>query len=219
MGTTSPTASPERELDVDAIKDWVVERKQPLMIAGAALVVVVAVGVFWQQSTRLKNERADNAYGTAQAAYYQGNIPQAKSDLEKVPTRYPGTVGAAQATMLLAQIAYGEGKWDDGIKKLTEIVGSVPPQFKSQVLETIAAGHADAKRYDQAADFYLKAADAAAFEADKAVYRADAARMYQAGGKAAEARKLWASLAVDRDSPVLNEAKVRLGELDAKVAK
>jgi hypothetical protein len=42
--------------------------------------------------------------------------------------------------------------------------------------------------------------------------------MYGAGGKTAEARKLWAELAANRESPVLNEAKVRLGEIDAKVA-
>lgn len=218
MGTTSPATSQDRELDADAIKDWLAAHRQQLTIGGAAAVVVVAGVLFWQQSSRLKNERADNAFGQAQSAFYSGNTGQAKAELEKVVTRYPGTAGGSEAVILLAQIAYGEGKYDDGIKQLTEAAGSVPSQFGGAVEEMIAAGHADAKRYDQAAEHFLKAADRSEFQADKMIYQADAARMYGLAGKTAEARKLWAALAADRESPVLNEAKVRLGEIDAKAA-
>ena len=218
MGTSTPVTATEREFDADALKDWIVQRSKPLSIGGGAVVVVVAAVLFWQQSNRIKNERADAALNTGQSAFYSGNTALAKSDLEKVGTRYPGTAGGTQATMLLAQIAYGEGRYDDGIKLLTAAQGGAPSQFSAVMEELIAAGHADAARFVDAASHYLKAAALAPFAADKEIYRAEAARMYGAGGKTAEARKLWAELAANRESPVLNEAKVRLGEIDAKVA-
>jgi len=218
MATSSPATAPDKEWDAEAIKDWVVAHGKPLSIGGGALVVAVAAFLFWQQANRIKNERAETAFGGAQGAFYSGNTALAKSDLEKVVTRYPGTAGGTQATMLLAQILYGEAKYDDGIKLLTGIQSGAPAQFAASVEELIAAGHGDAKRPADAAAHYLKAAEKAPFPADKAIYKAEAARMYGLAGKNDEARKLWEALAADRDSPVLNEAKVRLGELSAKAA-
>lgn len=218
MGTTSSAPTPEREFDAEAVKDWIVDRAKPLSIAGGAVVVAVAVFLFWQQSTRIKNERADTALLSAQSAFYSGNTALAKSDLDKVVSRYPGTDGATQATMLLASISYGEGKYDDGIKALTSALGGASAHFAPGLEELIAAGYADAKRFADAASHYLKAAERTPFPADKDIYRAEAARSYGLGGKSAEARKIWVELAANRESPVLNEAKVRLGELDSKVA-
>ena len=218
MGTSSPVSAPEREFDADVIKDWVVARAKPLSIGAGAVVVAVAGVLFWQQSTRLKEDRAETAYGQAATAFYAGNTPLAKTDLEKVVTRYSGTTGAAQAAVLLAQISYGEGKYDAGVKQLTDVQGSVPGVMAAQVEEMIAAGLADAKKYDDAAKHYLKAADLSRFPADKDLYKAEAARVLGFGGKAADARKIWAELASNRESPVINEARVRVGESDAKAA-
>jgi predicted negative regulator of RcsB-dependent stress response len=218
MGTTASAPSPDNQFDAEAIKDWIVERAKPLSIAGGVVVVGVAAFLFWQQSSRIKNERAETALLSAQSAFYSGNTALAKSDLEKVVTRYPGTDGATQATMLLASISYGEGKYDDGIKALSAAQSGASSHFAPGLEELIAAGHDDAKRYGDAATHYLKAADRTPFPADKDIYKAEAARSYGMGGKSAEARKIWAELAANRESPVLNEAKVRLGELDAKVA-
>lgn len=218
MGTSSPVSAPEREFDADAIKDWVVARSKPLSIGAGVVVVAVAGFLFWQQSVRLKEERAETAYGQGATSFYSGNTPLAKTDLEKVVSRYPGTTGATQAAILLAQIAYGDGKYDAGIKQLTDIQGSAPSIMAAELEELIASGYADAKKYDDAAKHYLKAADLAKFPADKDLYKADAARVLVAGGKAADARKIWAELAANRESPVINEARVRVGEIDAKAA-
>ena len=218
MGTTSSAPPADREFDAEALKDWIVERSKPLSIGAGAVVVIVAAVLFWQQSSRIKNERADTALLSAQSAFYSGNTALAKSDLDKVVSRYPGTSGATQATMLLAAISYGEGKYADGIKALTAAQNGVSGQFAPSLEELIASGHADAGRYDDAASHYLKAAEKTPYPADRDIFRAEAARSYDMGGKPAEARKIWAELASNRESPVLNEAKVRLGELDAKVA-
>lgn len=218
MGTTSSAPATDNEFDAEALKDWIVQRSKPLSIAGGVIVVAVAGYLFWEQSARIKNERAETALMGAQGAYYQGNTALAKSDLEKVVSRYPGTAGATQATMLLAAISYGEGKYDDGIKALTAALGSAEAHFSPGIEEMIGSGLIDAKKFDEAATHYLKAADRTPFAADKDIYKSEAARAYGAGGKTVDARKIWTELAANRESPVLNEAKVRIGELDAKAA-
>jgi len=63
------------------------------------------------------------------------------------------------------------------------------------------------------------AADVTRFPADKAEYRASAARSYAAAGKVAEAKAIWTDLAKDDTGPMAAEARVRLGELEAKPMK
>ena len=121
-------------------------------------------------------------------------------------------------SILLAQMSYGEGKYDAGVKQLTDVQGSAPDVLRAEIEEMIGAGLADAKKYDEAAKHYLKAGDLSRFPADKDLYKAEAARVLGIAGKSADARKIWAELAANRESPVINEARVRVGELDAKAA-
>jgi hypothetical protein len=67
-----------------------------------------------------------------------------------------------------------------------------------------------------AASHYQKAANLSV-ATDKDGYLAEAARSFTAAGKKPEARAIWADLANRTDSPRAIEAKIRLGELDAKV--
>lgn len=216
MGTSQVPGSSSHAWDAEAIKDWIVANSRTLTIGAAALVVIVAAVMFWQQSVRLKGERADAALATAQSAYYSGNVALAKSDLEKLVSRYPGTAGATQAAMLLAQILYGESNYDGGISQLTSAQRGAPESFRAALEELIAAGYADSGRPADAAAHYLKAAEASRFPADRDLYRGDAARQFAAAGNADEARKIWSELADKLDSPMFNEARVRMGELTAK---
>lgn len=217
MGT-SASPSTDNELDLDAVRDWVVAHSRPLMIGGAVVVVGVAGVLFWRQSAALRNQRAEVAYVTAQGTFYSGNPTQAKTELEALVGRYPGTNGGTQGAMLLAQILYSDGKHDEGIKRLTDVQGRAPRQFASAIEELIAAGYADSKRPEQAAEHYLQAASHSPYPAEQDAFRADAARILEAGGKADQAKAIWEKLALRPDSPSSTEAKVRLGEMDAKVA-
>ena len=218
MGTSVPATSKDDGLDRDSILDWVNRNSRMLTYVAGGAAIVVAVALFWRESIQRKNERAEAALATAQSAFYSGNTALAKSDLEKLTARYPGTVGGTQASILLAQILYGEGKHDDGINRLNSAAGSAPAQLGAAVEELIAAGYADTKRYDQAVEHLNKAADKSAFPAEKAIYHAEAARIMQIAGKNAEARKIWEALISDPDSPVASEARVRVGEIDARAA-
>ena len=80
-------------------------------------------------------------------------------------------------------------------------------------------GYAQLGKSAQAAKQYEAAAAATAYKNEKAFYLAKAGRAYQAGGDTANARKTWSALASDPDAKSMaTEARVRLGELTAKVA-
>lgn len=215
---SSASSGTEGGFDSDVAWAWISERGRPLTYVAGGALVITAVVLFWRESVARKNERADAALATAQSAFYSGNTALAKSDLEKLVARYEGTSGGTQAAILLAQILYGEGKHDDGIVRLKAAVGSAPNHFVPALEELLAGGYADTKRYDEAVQHLTRAAEKAAFATDKAIYRAEAARLLALSGKTAEARKAWQALADDPESPVANEARVRIGELDAKAA-
>lgn len=216
MGT--PVSNRDSAVDVDAIRDWVVAHNRALLIGGAVVVVAVAGVLFSRQSAALRSQRAELAYVTAQGTYYSGNPTQARTDLEALATRYPGTNGGTQGAMLLAQILYNDGKHDDGIKRLTDARGTAPRQFASAIEELIAAGYADSKRPDQSAEHYLKAAEKSPYPAEQDRFKADAARVLAAAGKTNQAKAIWEKLAASQVSPSSNEARLRLGEIDAKPA-
>jgi tetratricopeptide (TPR) repeat protein len=136
--------------------------------------------------------------------------------LEKVATRYSGTASGQQATILLAQVFYEQGKTDEGIKALEKALGSASGDFKSTVEALLAAGYEQKKDLTKAAEHYGKAAAAAAFKGEKYTQQANQARALMLAGKTDEARKLWEELAKLEGEPVSGEANVRLGELAAK---
>ncbi len=218
MGTSTPASRPDSEWDAEALKDWVSSRSRPLMIGGAVVLVAIAAVAFSRSSAQRKNARAESALMTGQSAFYSGNTAQAKTDLGSVISRYPGTASSSQAAMLLAQIHYGEGKYDDGIKLLTDAAKSAPGPFRAAVAEMIASGYVDTKRFEEAAAQFTKASEFAEFPADKEIHLADAARVLLASGKVAESKKIWEQLAANPESVVRSEAKVRLGEIDARPA-
>jgi len=63
---------------------------------------------------------------------------------------------------------------------------------------------------------YQKAAAKAPYKTDHDVFMASAARALTTAGKTDEAKKIWTELAKDDQSPASAEARVRLGEIDAK---
>ena len=218
MGTSTKPSAPDQDLDLDAIRDWLKGHSRQLII-GAAVVVVGGAGILFARQARiLRNQRAEAAYASAQGNFYSGNKAQAKTELQNLVKRYPGTNGGSLGGMLLAQVLYGDGQYDEGIKGLQTLLGQAPSRYHSMIEELVAAGYADSKRPGEAATHYLNAAAAADFPADRDSYRADAARALESAGKADSARTIWAELANNFDSPVASEAKVRLGELDVKPA-
>ncbi len=184
----------------------------------ALLVFVFLVGGLWyfQRSRSLREQHAEKAYYEARQAASAGNLPLAVSDLKKVVTRYEGTSGGTQAAIFLAQALYEQKKHQEGITELKKALDGAPEDFVPSIHALIAAGYEELKDFGAGAAEYKEASTATRFPAEKANYLAAAGRAYMAAGKRAEARAIWAELAEDETGPLAAEARVRLGEMDAK---
>ncbi len=206
--------SPTLDERTESIAAWLQEHVREVAII-ATVVVVLAGGVFAYLRMSAATERnAEQAFFGAQALRQGADPTQAEAELAKVASQYRGTAGGTQAAMVVAQLRYDAGKYDEGLKALEELrKGGVSDEFAASVEALIAAGYEGQGKFAEAAAAYQSAAGKARFEADRMSYRADAARVLAAGGQVAEAVKLWQSIADDPTSPLADEARVRLGEL------
>lgn len=201
--------------------DWTRLNSKALSI-GFAIVVVAAAGLWFnQQRQRLQTNAAERALLQAKQSMSAGNLQLAQSDLQKVFSRYGKTSAGIEAAMLLSQIDYDQGKFQDGITRLQKIAGSsAAGSNESAILSLEGDGYSQAGKGGDAAKAYERAAAATSFENEKSFQLSKAARAYQAAGDTAKAREAWTALLNDpKAQTVAAEARVRIGELTAKPAR
>jgi predicted negative regulator of RcsB-dependent stress response len=218
---TTPTVPARNRYGADdeTMTEWFMLHKREVAWAVLAIAIIIAGIWYYERSQSLKSQRAETAYFQARQAAAAGNIPLAVSDLQKVVSRYEGTNPGTQAALTLAQMLYDQKKYKEGLDVLKAAESKAPDDFKPSIHVLEAAGNEELKDYVAAAEQYKLAAAATRFPIDKGEYQAAAARAYAAGGKAAEAKAIWTELAKDETSPSAAEARVRLGELEAKPMK
>ena len=164
-----------------------------------------------------KRTAAERAYYQAQQASASGNVPLATAELRKAADRYRGTPAGAQAAFALAQLLYDQGKHAEGMA-VVERVDAANDAGRASKAQLLAAGLEGQRKFVEAAARYQEAAAASRFPGQRDALRASAARALTAGGKKTEARAIWAELAKDLASPLVDEARIRLGELSASPA-
>jgi predicted negative regulator of RcsB-dependent stress response len=198
--------------------DWLQANSRALTIGGAVVAVALLGGWFYVRSGELKRLNAERMLNQAKQSIAAGNAPLAQADLQRVATRYKGTLSGVQAAMILAQIQYDEGKFAEGLQTL-EPFRSGADDLQASVLSLIADGQMASGQSAEAAETYKDAAAATTLVGEKTVYRSKAARALMAAGKTAEARTLWQELADDPDAELVHaEARIRLGELGVQTA-
>ncbi|HEX5438194.1 MAG TPA: tetratricopeptide repeat protein [Gemmatimonadaceae bacterium] len=218
MTRTGAAARPALDFDdrADSLLAWAQIHMRQLSI-GAIVIVVVALGVwFYMHAQAVREESASSALSTAEQAYAAGNAALAQSDLDKMITRYSGTHAAREGAMLLAHVLYQKGQYAQGIAKLSALTASDDPAIASGAENLQAAGYEAMRKFDEAAQHYQHAAATTPYTAYRSTYRASAARALMEAGKTSEAAALWKTLASDKDPGIAAEARVRLGQLEAK---
>jgi tetratricopeptide (TPR) repeat protein len=150
-----------------------------------------------------------------------GNMPLAQKDLQNVYSKYGSTTAGVEAAMLLAQIDYDSGKYQDGISLLQKVAGTGAASGVEATIRSLEGdGYSQMKKLAEAGKAYEQAASATSMEMERAFQLAKAARAYSSGGDTAKARTIWTSLLNDRSAQSMSsEARVRLGELTARPAK
>jgi predicted negative regulator of RcsB-dependent stress response len=217
--------TPQQTIETEPTKtlsfaDWLQTNTKAVSIAGVVLVIAAAGYWFYLRSAEIKRQNAERGLNQAKQSLTAGNPALAQSDLQKVATRYKGTVAGSQAALLLAQLQFDQGKFADGLKALEayESARAAGPNLAA-VWSLAADGQLVSGNPGAAAASYGKAADATKLPGEKSLYLAKQARALMLAGKDAEAKVIWEKLATDPDAlPVRNEASIRLGELEAKPA-
>ena len=217
---TTPNTPPRKRYGADeSMTEWFMQHQRD--VAWAVVAIAIIVGGFWyyERSQSLKAQRAEAAYFQARQSMVAGNLPLAVSDLKKVAARYEGTNAGTQAALTAAQALYDQQKYKEGLDVLKAAEAKAPAGFKPSIHVLEAAGHEELNDFVAAAQQYKLAAQLTPYPADKAEYQAAAARDYMGAGKLDDARAIWTELAKDETGPVAAEARVRLGEVDAKPMK
>jgi predicted negative regulator of RcsB-dependent stress response len=216
MATSGKKKHRDADEHFDVFVEWLEVHSRELMYASIGLLVIAGGVWFYRQSNARQAESAATALSEAESAITSGNLPLAQSDLEKLIQRYGSTSAAKQAHVLLAQVHYEKGEFQQGIQELQPVTEDKDAYTASAAMNLAAAGLEQSGKYADAAAMYQKAAAKAPYKTDHDVYMASAARALTTAGKTDDAKKIWAELAKDDQSPASAEARVRLGELDAK---
>jgi predicted negative regulator of RcsB-dependent stress response len=201
---------------VESLVEWLELHSRQLMYGSIGLLVIAGGVWFYKASHARQAESAATALSEAESAMSAGNMPLAQSDLEKLIQRYGSTGAGRQAHVLLAQVHYEKGEFQQGVQELKTVLDDKDAYTAAAAMSLSGAGLEQAGKLADAAAMYQKAATKATYKVDHDVYLANAARALTLAGKVDDAKKIWAELANDDASPASAEARVRLGELEAK---
>jgi len=216
MTKTGAAAGPAFDDRTESAMDWARANTKPIAVAAIVIALAAATWFFAKQWRERQADAAEVALNRARQSYGQGNLPLAQTDLKRVITRFGGSAAGSQASMLLAQAYYEQGKPDSGLKVLNDGKPSDTDEAAFEALK--GAGLEQKKEYAQAAERYRAAAGLADAKIAKDRFMADAARALTSANNKAEAAKIWSALANDNASTFAAEARVRLGELVATPA-
>jgi predicted negative regulator of RcsB-dependent stress response len=198
--------------------DWARLHSRQLAIGVGALVVLGGGFYLWRSSSANRATRAETALFEAQSPLLQGNVPAAQQQLQQVAQRYDGTPAGTQAQMTLAETYYDQGKYQDGLNVLKQ-ADDAPKALQNGVRHLTALGYEGMGKHAEAAKLLESVAADAANETERHQYQAEAARNYQLAGDKASALRLWTELSKVDGQGIADEARVRIGELEAKPAR
>ncbi|HEY9450342.1 MAG TPA: tetratricopeptide repeat protein [Gemmatimonadaceae bacterium] len=219
MPHTGAAARPDFEERAQSYMEWAELHSRLLTIVAVAVIVVAGGLWFYQKSHEARARNAATALNQAELAVGSGNLALAQSNLEKIVDRYSATRSGKQARLLLAGVRYDRGQYSEGVQTLQPLTTESDEYVRAAAFNLTGAGYEQQGKFAEAADAYGEAAEAAPSAVERDTYRANKARALTSGGKLDEAKKIWSDLAADPASAAGAEARVRLGELEAKAAK
>jgi tetratricopeptide (TPR) repeat protein len=219
MTRTGEAARPTVEDHTEDFFEWTKSHSRQLSFAALALVTVGILAYVIAGSRATKANNANAALVRAENALERGDTQGAEAGLTQLVQRFRGTPAGTQGVMRLAQLLFEQGKFQEGVNYLEEAAkenGSGP--FAVSIRQLAGAGYEGMGQPEDAAARYLAAAELSELDGERDQLRAQAARAFRLAGNKPEAIKIWESISQRPDSPLINEARLRLGELRAEAS-
>jgi len=126
---TAPLASDEPVLEIDSL-ELLWEQHKGKIIGGAVAVVVIVAAVFgWMIVAHSQRVAAETAYGAAKT----------EADYRALIEKYPSSLLAGNASLLLADLLRGEKKYDEANQVLDQFVKRQPEHPFAPLAKVAAA--------------------------------------------------------------------------------
>ncbi len=196
--------------------EWIQDHSREFSFAALAIVAVILGVWLYAYFGRSKNERAEALLAQAETSLSTQRLPEAQTQLERLVGSFEGTPAGAQGLLRLAQLLFDQGKYQDGIARLEGALDEYDTgPVAVSVRQLAAAGYEQLGRPADAASRYAQAAEKSSLTGERDGLNARAARAWADAGKKDEALKLWKAIQERPGSPLVNEARIRIGELSA----
>lgn len=213
----------KQELEEDQFLAWVldaveyVKERSQLFIGGVAALVVAILAISYVQTAREEARlEATALLGQAIMADESGRLEEVLRMCEELTTSFSGTPAAAQATVLLANRYFIQGRYSDAerlYQTYLDDYGDVAI-LEYAAWSGLAACYEAQGEVQRAADQFQSYADRRGETSQAALALLDAARCFAVSGDRDRARQALERIARDfSDTPVVSRARDELSML------
>jgi predicted negative regulator of RcsB-dependent stress response len=216
MTRTGEAARPSLEDPSENFFEWLQTHTREVSLAALAIFAVALGAWLYGYFGRSKTAKAEGLLAQAETTLSAQRLPEAQAQLERLVQSYQGTPAAGQGLLRLAQVLYEQGKFQDGVARLEGAFGEHDSgPFAVSVRQLAAAGYEQLGQPADAAARYAEAAAKSTLAGERDGLNARAARAWADAGQKGEAVRIWKAILERPESPLANEARIRIGELTA----
>jgi predicted negative regulator of RcsB-dependent stress response len=192
---------------------WAKQHGRTLMIAGIALFVLLAGGIYYRNYRAQLNDQAASQLNQVRQTVMSGNKQLAVTDLKTFVAKFGNTSAGDEARTMLAQMYLSLNQPQQAVTAIEPIADDVEQSPAAALL--LAGAYEALKQPEKAEEHYLKIADDARFSFEKREALERAARVRLARGNTAGAIELYnrAIETLPDDSPDRAVYQMRIAEI------
>jgi tetratricopeptide (TPR) repeat protein len=174
-------------------RQWIEENQKTVMKVGGVVILVVALAAFWVRSRSQTETQAATELSMTMIKAQTGDPSSVTQQLADMAKRFSGTRAGDDAQFYVGQLKAMSHKPDEALKAFDDFVkrGSKNRYLYPSALAGKAAALEDLKRYQEAAETYLKAATAKTDAFTYPGFRLDAARCFELAGNSQKAKEQY----------------------------
>ena len=170
---------------------WARTYQRALLIGAVALIVLVAVVLYYVNVQRAIENQAAERFTQLQATIASGNTQLAIRDLQTFVDRFGSTESGQQGRLILGEILLREGQAPQAVDALGDLADDPEDATGTAAARIKAAAYEAMGQQDEAVSLYVRIAGAARFDYQAREALADAARVRLQNGDADAAAALY----------------------------